>query len=189
MILPGSPGDPLGTHGPPYVPRFPGDPGRYKSELVLEAGKSMADVTAIDVLDLHYHDGPGGTRILAAPPGYGFDEPFVQTYRKHVPQGELLQNGEPAHAVAEADVIYTDVWTSMGQEAERDERRKKFADFQVNEELLAIAPPHVRIMHCLPAHRGEEITDGVLDGPQSIAFEQAGNRMHAQKALLLWVMR
>jgi ornithine carbamoyltransferase len=126
--------------------------------------------------------------VLAAPPGYGFDEPFLQTYRRHFPQGELLQNGEPAHAVAGADVIYTDVWTSMGQEAEREQRLRQFAGFQVNEDLLALAPPHARLMHCLPAHRGEEVTDAALDGPRSVVFQQAGNRMHAQKALLQWLL-
>jgi ornithine carbamoyltransferase len=126
--------------------------------------------------------------VLAAPKGYGFDEPFLQTYHKHVPQGELIQNGEPAHAVATADIIYTDVWTSMGQEDERDQRLSRFAGFQVNDNLLALAPPHARLMHCLPAHRGEEVTSDALDGPRSIVFQQAGNRMHAQKALLQWLL-
>src|SRR5262249_10358171 len=93
--------------------------------------------------------------ILASPDGYGFDEPFLQTYRRAVPGGELVQNGQPAHAVREADVIYTDVWASMGQEAEREQRLSRFAAYQVNAALLALAPPHARVMHCLPAHRGE----------------------------------
>jgi ornithine carbamoyltransferase len=126
--------------------------------------------------------------ILAAPEGYGFDEPFLQTYRRLVPQGELVQNGEPGHAVGQADVVYTDVWTSMGQEAEHEQRLKHFAAFQVNEALLQLAPAHTRVMHCLPAHRGEEVTDAVLDGPRSVVFQQAGNRMHAQKALLKWLL-
>jgi ornithine carbamoyltransferase len=127
--------------------------------------------------------------ILAAPEGYHFDEPFVETYRKVLPKAELTQNGDPRHAVHEADVIYTDVWTSMGQEAERELRRKKFADFQVNAELLALAPKRARVMHCLPAHRGEEVTSDVMDGEQSVVFQQAGNRMHAQKALLKWLLK
>jgi ornithine carbamoyltransferase len=122
--------------------------------------------------------------ILAAPEGYGFDEPFLQTLRQRVPGGQVLLNGQPAHAVGDADVIYTDVWTSMGQEAEREQRLRRFAGYQVNEALLALAPAHARVMHCLPAHRGEEATSGVLDGERSIIFQQAGNRMHAQKALL-----
>jgi ornithine carbamoyltransferase len=122
--------------------------------------------------------------ILAAPEGYGFDERFLERYKKVVPDGDLLVNGAPEHAVGQADVIYTDVWTSMGQEGEREERRKKFAPFQVNGALLAKAPPHARVMHCLPAVRGEEVSADVLDGPRSIVFQQAENRMHAQKALL-----
>jgi ornithine carbamoyltransferase len=126
--------------------------------------------------------------ILASPPGYGFDKPFLRTLRKKASKGEVLQNGRPEHAMAQADVVYTDVWTSMGQEAEAEERRRKFAGYQVNERLLALAPPHARFMHCLPAHRGEEVTDAVLDGERSVVFQQAGNRMHAQKALLKWLM-
>jgi ornithine carbamoyltransferase len=126
--------------------------------------------------------------LLAAPPGYGFDEPFLQTYRRMAPRGELLMNGEPQHSIAEADIIYTDVWTSMGQEAEREERLRQFAPFQVNASLVALAPAHARLMHCLPAHRGEEITGDVLDGERSIVFQQAGNRMHTQKALLQWLL-
>jgi ornithine carbamoyltransferase len=131
----------------------------------------------------------GARFVLAAPPEHGFDEPFLKIYRQVAPSGELLMNGQPQHAVGQADVIYTDVWTSMGQESERDERLARFAAYQVNEKLLALAPAHARVMHCLPAHRGEEVTDGVLDGARSIVFQQAGNRMHAQKALLAWLLR
>jgi ornithine carbamoyltransferase len=130
----------------------------------------------------------GARFVLSAPEGYGFDAEFLRAYRAQVPHGELLQDGVPAHAVRSADVIYTDVWTSMGQESERAERLRRFAGFQVNGELLAHAPARARVMHCLPAHRGEEITGEVLDGERSVAFEQAGNRMHAQKALLKWLL-
>jgi ornithine carbamoyltransferase len=126
--------------------------------------------------------------VLAAPEGYGFDEPFLQLCAQRLPQGLLLQNGKPQHAVSSADVIYTDVWTSMGQEAEREERLRIFADYQVNEQLLTLAPPHARVMHCLPAHRGEEVTGEVIDGERSVVLQQAGNRMHAQKALLQWLL-
>jgi ornithine carbamoyltransferase len=126
--------------------------------------------------------------ILASPQGYGFDEPFLQAYRKHVSQGELAQTSEPATAVRSADVIYTDVWTSMGQEAEQEERNAHFAAFQLNDALMALAPTHARVMHCLPAHRGEEVTSAVLDGDRSVVFQQAGNRMHVQKALLKWLL-
>ncbi len=101
---------------------------------------------------------------------------------------QLHENGDPRQAVRTADVIYTDVWTSMGQEAERDTRLQRFAGYQVNAELLAEAPKHARVMHCLPAHRGEEITADVMDSPCSVVFPQAGNRMHIQKALLVWLL-
>jgi ornithine carbamoyltransferase len=126
--------------------------------------------------------------ILAAPEGYGFDDSYLKHYRQTVPGGKLVQNGDAAHAVREADAIYTDVWTSMGQEAEREKRQRSFARYQVNAKLLALAPAHARVMHCLPAHRGEEITDDVLDSERSVVFPQAGNRMHAQKALLAWLL-
>ena len=130
----------------------------------------------------------GARFVLAAPDGYGFDEAFLQSFRRAAPQGELVVNGAPEHAVGQADVIYTDVWTSMGQEAEREERLRKFAGFQVNEQLLARAPRHTKVMHCLPAHRGEEVTSEVLDSERSIVLRQAANRLHAQKALLKWLL-
>ena len=126
--------------------------------------------------------------VLAAPDGYRFDDGFVQTLQKRHPHSEVVQNGVPGHAVGSADVIYTDVWTSMGQEAEHKERLKKFARFQVNAALLAKTPAHARLMHCLPAHRGEEVSPDAIDGPRSVVFEQAGNRMHVQKALLKWLL-
>ena len=126
--------------------------------------------------------------ILAAPDGYGFDGEFLTEYRRAMPKAELLVNGSPYHAVDKADVIYTDVWTSMGQEAERQERQSKFMPFQVNAALLEHAPARARVMHCLPAVRGEEVSADVIDGDRSIVFQQAENRMHAQKALLVWLM-
>ncbi len=125
---------------------------------------------------------------LAAPPGYHFDESFLKLYRSGLPQGRLEQTETPLAIVGGADVIYTDVWASMGQEAERETRQRVFAPFQVNAQLLAQAPPHARVMHCLPAHRGEEITGEVLEGDRSIIFQQAGNRLHLQKALLEWLL-
>jgi ornithine carbamoyltransferase len=91
--------------------------------------------------------------------------------------------------VLEADVIYTDVWTSMGQEAEKDERTKAFQAYQINSSLLARARDNAIVMHCLPAHRGEEITDEVIDGPHSVVIDQAENRLHVQKAIMEIVMR
>jgi ornithine carbamoyltransferase len=122
--------------------------------------------------------------VLAAPEGYRFDEAFVKRLRREVPNGDQTETSDAAAAVAGADVVYTDVWTSMGQEAEHEERLRHFADYQVNAELMKWAPAHTKVMHCLPAHRGEEITSEVLDGERSLVFQQAGNRLHAQKALL-----
>jgi ornithine carbamoyltransferase len=130
----------------------------------------------------------GAAFVLASPPGYGFDAGFREAFRRHAPHGTLTETHDPAQAVRQADVIYTDVWTSMGQEAEKEKRLAEFARFQVNAALLALAPPEAKVLHCLPAHRGEEITGEVLDGPQSLAFQQAGNRLHAQKALLAWLL-
>jgi ornithine carbamoyltransferase len=101
--------------------------------------------------------------------------------------GRFMLTHEKGEALEEAQIIYTDVWTSMGQEAEQQGRREDFAHLQVNESLLTMAPPYARVMHCLPAHRGEEITDAVIDGPQSIVFDQAENRMWVQQALLALV--
>jgi ornithine carbamoyltransferase len=126
--------------------------------------------------------------VLAAPDGYGFDKPFLEMFAKLLPKETLVQNGKPSHAVEKADIVYTDVWTSMGQEAERELRAQSFADYQVNDTLMTLAPAHARVMHCLPAHRGEEVTDDVLESERSIVFQQAGNRLHAQKALLKWLL-
>lgn len=98
--------------------------------------------------------------------------------------GRVSVTNDPLEAVADADVIYTDVWASMGQEAEKAARAAIFPPFQLNARLIAAAKPTVIAMHCLPAHRGEEITDEVADGPHSVLFDQAENRMHAQKAIL-----
>jgi len=125
---------------------------------------------------------------LAAPSGYGFSNAFLKQLQSINTNGKFESFDDPVQAVRDADILYTDVWTSMGQEAEREERLKHFAGFQINSKLLAGAPKHAKVMHCLPAHRGEEIAGDVLDGPQSVAFEQAGNRLHAQKAILEWLL-
>ncbi len=124
---------------------------------------------------------------LACPDGYEPEESVLRKARS-LGRGELRLVKDPLEAVASADIIYTDVWTSMGQEEEKAQRLKAFQPYQVNENLLAQAPPHAMIMHCLPAHRGEEITEGALEGPQSIVFDQAENRMHLQMALMEWLM-
>jgi ornithine carbamoyltransferase len=95
---------------------------------------------------------------------------------------------DPHEALHDADVVYTDVWTSMGQEAENEQRQEAFKEYQLSGALMQSAPPHAQVMHCLPAHRGEEITDEVVDSPNSIVFDQAENRLHAQKAVLAWLL-
>ncbi len=101
---------------------------------------------------------------------------------------EILCTEEPRLAVSGADVVYTDVWTSMGQEAEADQRRQVFAGYQVNSELLSLAREDAILMHPLPAHHGEEVAEDILDSPQSVVFDQAENRMHLQKALLAFML-
>lgn len=127
--------------------------------------------------------------VLACPVGYGFNEDFKAEYRAKVSPDLPQEVNDPYLAVRDADVVYTDVWTSMGQEAEREERLKRFAPFQVNSALMAKAKPGCKLLHCLPAHRGEEVTDEVIDGPASAVFQQAGNRLHTQKAVLEWLLK
>ncbi len=131
----------------------------------------------------------GANFVLACPKGYGFDDTFKAIYREQISPELPKEVNDPFTAVKNADVIYTDVWTSMGQEAEREERLRCFSGFQVNAKLLTAAPKHAKVLHCLPAHRGEEITDDVMDGPACAAFQQAGNRLHAQKAVLEWLLK
>ncbi|MBO8180612.1 MAG: ornithine carbamoyltransferase [Archaeoglobus sp.] len=120
----------------------------------------------------------------------------VSTPEKYDPNPEIVEKAkemggklqfvrDPKEAVKEADVIYTDVWTSMGQEAEKEVRMAAFKPYQVSDELLKLSKDDVVVMHCMPAHRGEEITDDVIEGKHSIVFDQAENRLHAQKAILL----
>jgi ornithine carbamoyltransferase len=100
----------------------------------------------------------------------------------------LVVTADPREAVRDAVAIYTDVWASMGQESEKDLRRQEFAAYQVDAALMACAQKGAFFMHCLPAHRGEEVTDEVIDGPQSVVIQQAGNRMHVQKGILAWLL-
>jgi ornithine carbamoyltransferase len=127
-----------------------------------------------------------GLRI-ATPPGYRPSAEIIRQAeeRAEVAGTELSLIDDPHEAVRGAGFVYTDTWFSMGQEAEAAERRPIFTPYQVNATLLNAAGPGVKVLHCLPAHRGEEITDDVLDGPSSIVYDQAENRLHAQKALLV----
>ncbi len=126
--------------------------------------------------------------VIAAPEGYEFDADFVETLEEEVPNFELVVTRDPAEAVADACAVYTDVWVSMGQESEVKERQKAFAAYQVHSGLMAKAPSDAVFMHCLPARRGEEVTDEVMDSPASVIVRQAGNRMHAQKGILAWLL-
>jgi len=137
----------------------------------------------------------GGAKLgvaiaVATPNGYGLDAETVRQGRAlaDAAHSVLEFTDDPVAAVRDADVIYTDVWTSMGQEEAAAARRRAFTRYQVNAALLAHAPGHAVVTHCLPAHRGEEITDEVLDGPRSVAFDEAENRLHTQKALLAEVL-
>jgi ornithine carbamoyltransferase len=125
--------------------------------------------------------------VLTGPPGYAFPDAFSARYSALFPRVPLVIEPDPRKAVKGADVVYTDVWASMGQEHEADQRREVFKPYQVNEALLARARPDAIFLHCLPAHRGEEMTSGVLDGPHSQVILQAANRMHFQMTLLLWL--
>jgi ornithine carbamoyltransferase len=125
--------------------------------------------------------------VLAAPEGYRFDAAFRTRLKSMLPEAEIEETGDPVAAVKDAAVVYTDVWASMGQEHERQQRLAAFAPFQVNAALMKHCPDAM-FMHCLPARRGEEVTDEVIDGPQSVVVEEAANRMHVQKGLLAWLL-
>ncbi len=124
---------------------------------------------------------------LLGPANYRISEASIANILKRYPHADIVQHDAPKEMLSDADFVYTDVWTSMGQEAEAAERRAAFAPFQVNCELMALTSPNCRVLHCLPARRGEEITDDVMDSKSSVVIEQAGNRMHAQKGLLVWL--
>ncbi len=156
-------GDPEGKH---LV--FVGDGNNVANSLMLLSAK----------LGTHF--------TIACPPGYEPDARITARAREIASDtgSEITITHDPVEAVRTADAIYTDVWASMGQEHEAQQRRQVFLPYQVNAELMKKAQPSAMVMHCLPAHRGEEITDEVIDGPQSVVFDQAENRMHAQKAVL-----
>jgi ornithine carbamoyltransferase len=123
---------------------------------------------------------------VATPPGFELPKDVVE--RAQALGADVTIGSDPATAVDDADAVYTDVWTSMGQEDEADARRRAFSGFQVDEALMAHASPDAVFLHCLPAHRGEEVAAAVVDGPQSRVWPQAANRLHAQRGLLVWLM-
>ena len=147
---------------------YVGDSNNVARSLVLAAGMAGMNVR------------------VASPAGYQFDETTFDRLRTL--GAEPLITDRPIEAVAGADVVYTDVWTSMGQEAEGDHRLRAFEGFQVDERLLGAARHGAVFLHCLPAHRGEEVTADVVDGPQSRVWVQAANRMHAARGLLVWLL-
>ena len=131
---------------------------------------------AAGIFDFHFH--------AASPPGYELES----TLGEGRDAAHLKRFSQPLEAVRGADVVTTDVWTSMGFEDEAEERKKQFAGFQVNQSMMRLAKPDALFMHCLPAHRGEEVESAVIDGPQSVVWEEAENRMHTQKALLEYLL-
>ncbi|MBV8387735.1 MAG: ornithine carbamoyltransferase [Acidimicrobiia bacterium] len=122
---------------------------------------------------------------VATPPGYA---PPTDAVERAADRGEVVVTEDPFVAVRDADAVYTDVWASMGQEAEADRRRKEFAGFTVDDALMEGAGSDAVFLHCLPAHRGEEVSASVLEGPQSLVWQQAENRLHAQRGLLSWLL-
>lgn len=138
---------------------------------------SLIEAAALTGIDL----------MLSCPEGCD-PHPEVLEAARRTASGEILVLRNPKEAAGRADVVYTDVWVSMGQEAEGTDKRAKLAPYQVNRALLSCAAPDVTVLHCLPAHRGEEITDEVMDGPWSAVFDQAENRLHTEKALLEFLL-
>ncbi len=126
--------------------------------------------------------------VLASPPSYALPQEDVDRIMSQVPEMDFEITHDPLGAVKEADAIYTDTWVSMGQEAEKAKRLKDFQGFQIDEKLMSQAPPQAVVLHCLPAYRGLEISDGVIESKQSLVFPQAENRLHFQKGLLAVLM-
>lgn len=128
--------------------------------------------------------------VLASPPAYACDASLIARAKSEARQrgGDVTVVVNPCDAARDAQALYTDAWYSMGQEQEAEVRRRYFVDYRIDDDLVCLARPDAIVMHDLPAHRGEEITDEVMDGPRSVVWEQAQNRLHAQKAVLLWLM-
>lgn len=126
--------------------------------------------------------------VLSCPDGYAFPAEFQARFAEHFPGVPLKIEHDPHKAVVGADAVYTDVWASMGQEEEAETRRAFFEPYQVDGRMMSLARSEAVFLHCLPAHRGEEVTDDVLDGPHSLVIPQAANRLHFQKQLLVWLL-
>jgi ornithine carbamoyltransferase len=126
--------------------------------------------------------------VIAAPKGYELPPEDVERIAAQIPDLDFVATSDPAAAVRSADAVYTDTWVSMGQEAEKAKRVKEFAGFRVDDDLLRKAPKHAVVLHCLPAYRGLEISDETMEGPRSLVFPQAENRLHFQKGLMAVLM-
>lgn len=152
---------------------YVGDSNNVSNSLMMAAAKTGVHIT------------------ICSPQGFTPTETIMNWYRQDAPStGSTFQfTSDPIEAVKHADYIYTDVWASMGQEAEAEKRKAIFKPYQINSELLSKAPSHCLVLHCLPAHRGDEITDEVMDGLHSIVFDEAENRLHAQKAIMALLMQ
>lgn len=153
-----------------------------KTMVYLGDGNNVAKSLAVCCADL------GVNFVLSSPEGYQIESEFFDRIRKRNPGASLEIEPDPFQAVAKADALYADVWASMGQEAEKEKRKKIFAPYQINDKLLAAAPKDVKFMHCLPAKRGLEVTDEVMDGNHSIVFDQAENRMHIARGVFSWLL-
>ncbi|MDD4028366.1 MAG: ornithine carbamoyltransferase [Caldisericia bacterium] len=149
-----------------------GDSNNVSNSLMMAAAKTGVDMT------------------ICSPGGFTPCDQIMEWWKMDSPLtgAQLTLISDPSEAVSKADFIYTDVWTSMGQEKEEEERRRIFQPYQVNDELLSKASKDVMVLHCLPAHRGDEITDSVMDGPKAAVFDEAENRLHAQKAIMALLM-
>jgi ornithine carbamoyltransferase len=126
--------------------------------------------------------------VMATPEAYRFEAEFLDVLARKVPDLDLVVTADPVEAVRDAIAVYTDVWASMGQEPQLENRRRDFAPYQVNARLMSHLQKGAVFMHCLPARRGEEVTDEVIDGPQSVVVQQAANRLHVQKGILAWLL-
>ncbi len=164
-----SPADPAGIKGRTVT--FVGDGNNVARSLAIACGKL------------------GVKFVMSGPQGYALGADWLASARARVPTLDLTLEPDPRKAVANADAIYCDTFVSMGQESERGSRLAAFEGYQVNAALLAKAPSHAIVMHCLPAHRGEEITSDVIDGPRSRVFQQAHNRLHGQMGLLAELLK
>ena len=149
-----------------------GDGNNVAHSLVLTSAKLGVDIT------------------LSSPEGYFINNEIKETAIDIAKNtgGQIILSTEPSEAAKDADILYTDVWVSMGQESEKEKKNEIFKDYQINNESLKLAKSDVIVMHCLPAHRGEEITDEVMDGAHSVVFDQAENRLHTQKAIMTLLM-